>query len=91
MPDRQEIRKKVFHDLSVISGFDEGRIQETDELESDLGLSSDMLGSLAPGFEVIAQAYNPGAVITKSECKKLGSVKQSVDLVFKRCTINREE
>jgi hypothetical protein len=83
-PTRDEIKPKVIHNIGVLSGFDDSHINETQKLEDDLGLSDWQRGALAPGFQKIARAYKPAAVISMDECKKLETVKDSIDLVFKR-------
>jgi len=82
-PTRPVIAQQVTHNLSVISGFPEPRIMENQKL-ADLGLTQDLRGALAPGFKRIAQAFKPDAIITKTECKKLKTVKACVTLVFTR-------
>lgn len=82
-PTCVEIRKRVVHNISVISGFPESAITDPTRL-TDLGLTEDLRGALAPGFRAIAQEFVPDAVVTKTECKALKKVKDAVDLVSKR-------
>ncbi len=83
-PTRGVVKDKVVHNVAVISGFDDDEVSEASKLERDLGLPAMMRAALAPGFEKIARVWVPGARITKTECKKLKTVKASVDLVLAR-------
>lgn len=83
-PKREEIKPRVIHNLSVISGFEQAKIREEHRLYEDLGLTKDLRGALAPGFKKIAKKYNSDAKITKAECKELKTVKASIDLVHDR-------
>jgi len=80
---RKEIKPKVIHNISILSGFDEDRIKEESKLFEDLGMDDDLRGALSPGFQRIAKAYNPVASISKSACKKLSLVSEAIDLVVK--------
>ena len=83
--DRNEIKKRVVHNLSILSGFAEDSIEEHHKLaKPGLWLSEDARGNLAPGFQVIASEHDEDARITKTECKKLKTVAACVTLVFKR-------
>lgn len=78
------VKAKVIHNLSVVSGFAEDEISESQDLNLALGFSTEMRGALAPGFQTIARETKPDAIMSKSECKKLKKVKDCVDLVHKR-------
>jgi hypothetical protein len=85
VPTRPAIARKVIHNLSIISGFPESSITDSDQkLATDLLLTQDLLGALARGFQKIARAFVPDAKITKTECKQLKTVKTAIDLVFQR-------
>lgn len=86
MTERNDIKRKVIHNIAIVSGDNETKIKESDKLESDLGITIDRRGALAPGFKKIAQKYRPQATVNKTECKKLKTVKECIDLVFQRAT-----
>lgn len=83
-PSLVTIKKKVIHNIATISGFKDSDIFEVQDLRVDLGMSDDLRGALAPGFQVIARQTNSAALLTKKECKQLKTVKNSIDLVHKR-------
>ena len=84
-PTRSAIKKRVVHNLSILSGYSESSIKQEHKLgRPDLWLSESARGELAPGFQAIAREDDPEARVTKTECKKLKKVKNCVDLVWKR-------
>ena len=84
VPTRVAIARRVIHNLSIISGFAEGGIRENQELAADLGMTEDLRGALAKGFQKIARGFLPTARVTKTECKQLKTVAAAIDLVFAR-------
>ncbi len=92
-PTRDQVKPDVTHVIAVISGYDDHVVLAGDNpkdpkksmsLETDLGMSADQRGAMAPGFKKIAQKWNPSASVSKTECKKLKTVTECIDLVLKR-------
>jgi hypothetical protein len=84
-PTRDQIARRVIHNLSIISGFAESGITDSDQkLADDLLMTEDLRGALAKGFQKIARAFAPAAVVRKTECKQLKTVKAVIDLVLQR-------
>lgn len=85
VPTRDQVGRRVIHNLSIISGFPENAISHGDQkLADDLGLTEDLRGALAPGFQKVARVFVPDARVTKTECKQLKTVKAAIDLVLQR-------
>jgi len=83
-PTRDEIKPRVIGVIANVSGFDPKTIKEEQSLAGDLGLSEYQRASLAPGVTEIARNCNAHATIAASTCKKLETVKDAIDLVFKK-------
>jgi hypothetical protein len=85
-PTRDQIARRVMHNLSIISGVAANEVTDSDkqQLTRDLGLTEDMRGALAPGFQKIARQYVRDTRITKAECKALKTTKAAIDVVFGR-------
>ena len=83
-PSRNRVKPLVIRNISVVSGVEEHRITEDKSLDIDLHMSQLMRKALAPGFGAIAREFNPDARFTMSECGKLKTVGESVDLVHAR-------
>jgi hypothetical protein len=83
-PTRDEIKPRVIAVLATVSGVASKKIKESDVLADDLGLTEPQRGALAPDLRDLARAYQPGAVIGLAACKKLETVKEAIDLVFKK-------
>ena len=83
-PTRAEVKPLVVRNISVISGVADAKIKEGNSLDIDLHMSQLMRKALAPGFGAIARRSNPDARFTMTECGKLKTVKESIDLVHGR-------
>lgn len=83
-PTRDVIKAEVLRVLANISGFPPDEIAEGELLDDDLGLGSALRGALAAGFTNIVRKYNAHTAIPASTCKKLETVKEAIDLVFKK-------
>ncbi len=78
---RFTIRGLVIHNISTISGFPEGDIEDGDRLRYDLLMTAAQRGALAPGFQKIARSFVPGAIVRRSKCAELNTVGDAVKLV----------
>jgi acyl carrier protein len=87
-----DIKEKVIRVIAIISGYDIEYITPEKKLKKDLGMSGYHRKALAPAFIRIAKSYNPDAKITRSQCERLKTVKDAVDLVTKAASIkDRDE
>jgi hypothetical protein len=79
-----DIKPPVIAVLSIVSGHPRETIKEVQKLAADLHLNAEHKASLAVPFTKVARHFNPGAVIGRSECATLSTVKASIDLVYGR-------
>ena len=91
--EQQTLKRKVFHVIAFMSGYDDDYIKLDLDLKSDLGLYSYQRKALAAPFLRITRDYNPKAKIGRGQCEKLKTVKEAVDLVLKAASfeIKKEE
>ena len=86
MPDvvsREEIAKRVIAKIEAVAEPDE-KVDETDDLEVDLGMTSTIRAAMALPYSKISKSFPSGLPIRILEARALGTVKQSIDLVHKR-------
>ena len=77
------VRDLIVHNISVISGFPEKRINDSDRLRWDLKMTAVQREALAPGFQKIARQFKPEAIVLRDDCGDLDTVEDSIKLVCK--------
>lgn len=81
MCTREEIKLKVIKALEAHTG--EKDIKESDRLERDLGMTRSSRESMAGIYTAISVACG-GKPISRKEAGDLTTVKESIDLVYKK-------
>lgn len=66
-------------------------LKDAVQLHRDLGIGDDLgRKALAAPFQKIAEQHRPSAVVTRDECAKLETVKDSISLVAKKAGFEYE-
>lgn len=81
------ITTAVKAELRSASPFPPAEIGDDLDLRQDLGLTDDLKRSLASPFQAIARRTNPKANVSRDECGDLEAVKDAVDLVRSKATV----
>lgn len=79
---RDEIKKIVIEKLKAVLDVDD-EIEESAELEDDLGMTANLRGALGITYSKISKRYG-GLVISIDEAEELETVEETIDLVHKR-------
>lgn len=75
------VKRKVFEELSSLSGFEIQDIKESQNLKDDLGLRIYHKKALKIPFQRIVWNLNSSGIITVSECASLVTVINCINLI----------
>ncbi len=82
MPTRKEIKDQIIEKLSNF--LERNKIKEDEKLFEDLGMGPIIRKAMAIPYTKISRKYDKGLTVSMEEAGKLKTVKETIDLVFKK-------
>lgn len=86
MPTRDQIKIRVIEKLQAVTDEDQLAADEGSDLQLDLGMSAPLKKGMAKPYSNISQDYAGGRAITLTDAGNCTTVKDVIELVFKRAT-----
>jgi len=83
-PTRKEVRDQVVEKIKAITDEDNLAENEDSDLQLDLGMGATLKKAMAVPYTKISTKYDNGITVTMSDAGKCQTVKDSIELVFKR-------
>jgi hypothetical protein len=84
MPTREEIKPRVIDKIKAVTDEDNLVENEGSDLQRDLGMGATLKKAMAVPYTKIAKSYPNGIRVSMSDAAACKTVKDSIDLVYKR-------